>query len=75
MKKIIVSIFWIVLLNGVFTGFYAAFAVKFNPTISRGEAYGFGHTYGAYFFIFSVVLTVYFSATNRLPGAKQHASD
>jgi hypothetical protein len=69
MKKIFASIFWIVLLNGAFTGLYVTFTVNFNPTITSGEAYNFGETFGAYFFVLSVALIVYLAATNRLPGA------
>jgi len=43
---------------------------KLNPDITRGEAYEFGNTYGAYFILLSVGLIVYLAATNRLSGAK-----
>jgi hypothetical protein len=74
MKKIIVSIFWIVLLNSAFSGFYVTFSINFNPKITQSEAYEFGGTYGAYFFILSVALIVYLAATNRLPGARKRVS-
>jgi hypothetical protein len=69
MKKVLVSIFWIVLMNSAFTGLYVVFTMNFNPTITRGESYEFGQTYGAYFFLLSSVLIVYLAASNRLPGA------
>jgi len=74
MKKVIVSILWTVLLNSAFSGLYVAFTVNFNPTISHGEVYEFGQTYGAYFFVLSVALIVYLAATNRLPGARLRAA-
>jgi hypothetical protein len=70
MKKVFVSIIWIVLLNAVFTGMYAIFMVNFNPTITHGESYEFGQTYGAYFFLLSAVCIVYLAAKNNLPGAR-----
>lgn len=54
MRKIIVSLLWIVFLNGALAILFAQFSVRFNPTISHEEAYGFGQTYGAYFFVISV---------------------
>ena len=70
MKKVSVSILWIILLNGAFAGAYAAFTLEFNPTITHSEAYEFGNTYGGYFLLLSIVLIVYLAVTNRLPGAK-----
>jgi hypothetical protein len=70
MKKTFVSVLWIFLLNGAFTGLYVALTMKFNPTVTHGEAYEFGNTYGAYFFLLSAVVIVYLAATNRLPGAR-----
>jgi hypothetical protein len=69
MKKVLASIIWIVLLNAVFTGVYAIFMVNFNPKITHGESYEFGHTYGAYFFLLSIACIVYLAARNKLPGA------
>jgi hypothetical protein len=71
MKKALVSIFWIVLLNAAFTGLYAVFMVNFNPTITGGESYEFGETYGAYFFLLSAACIVYLAARNKLPGARE----
>lgn len=71
MKKVIVSVCWIFLLNVAFTILCTAFMLKFNPTITHGEAYEFGNTYGGYFFLMSVVLIAYLAVTNRLPGARQ----
>jgi hypothetical protein len=70
MKKIFVSILWIVLLNGTFTELYVVLTMKFNPTVTHGEAYEFGATYGAYFLLLSAVVIVYLAATNRLPGVR-----
>jgi hypothetical protein len=70
MKKVFASIFWIVLLNGAFTSLYVVFTMSFNPTITHVEAYKFGDTYGAYFFLLSVAVIVYLAATDRLPGAR-----
>ncbi|WP_143133406.1 hypothetical protein [Pseudoduganella namucuonensis] len=53
---------------------FAELSVNFNPTITHEEAYEYGQTYGAYFFIFSVALIVYLAVTNRLPGARQRTS-
>lgn len=71
MKKVIVSLLWIVLLNAALAVLFAAFSVNFNPTITHEETYGFGETYGAWFFVASVALIVYLAATNRLPGARE----
>jgi hypothetical protein len=71
MKKTIVSIVWIALLNGVFAWLYSAYSVRFNPTITHSEAYEFGETYGFYFFLLTVVLIVFLAVTNRLPGARK----
>jgi hypothetical protein len=70
MKKVLVSIIWIVLLNAVFTGTYAIFMVNLNPTITHGESYEFGQAYGAYFFLLSAVCIVFLAARNKLPGAR-----
>jgi hypothetical protein len=71
MKKVIVSLLWIVLLNGALSVLFAAFSVNFNPTITHEEAHGFGESYGAWFFVASVALIVYLAANNKLPGARQ----
>lgn len=71
MKKVIVSILWIVLLNGALSVLFAVFSVNFNPAITHEQAYGFGETYGAWFFVASVALIVYLAANNKLPGARQ----
>jgi hypothetical protein len=70
MRKVLASIFWIVLMNAAFTGLYVVFTMNFNPAITHGESYTFGQTYGAYFFLLSAALVVYLAASNRLPGAR-----
>ncbi|MRV70219.1 hypothetical protein GJ700_00595 [Duganella sp. FT92W] len=74
MKKVIVSLLWVVFLNGALAMLFAEFSVNFNPTITHEESYEYGNTYGAYFFLFSVALIVYLAVTNRLPGARQRTS-
>ncbi|MES2320210.1 MAG: hypothetical protein V4631_22260 [Pseudomonadota bacterium] len=74
MKKVFMSICWIVVLNGVFTELFVAFTMSFNPTITNSEAYEFGSTYGAGFFFLSVALVVYLVATNKLPGVRPRRS-
>jgi hypothetical protein len=71
MKKTIVSLLWIALLNFAFSALYAQYSVNFNPAITHEEAYVFGETYGMAFFVLSVALVVYLAVTNRLPGARQ----
>jgi hypothetical protein len=71
MRKILVSLLWIVFLNGALASLFAELSVRFNPTISHEEAYGFGQTYGAYFFVISTALIIYLAISNRLPGAKR----
>jgi len=71
MRKIIVSVLWIFFLNGALAVLFAEFSLRFNPTISHEEAYGFGQTYGAYFFVISAALIIYLAISNRLPGAER----
>jgi hypothetical protein len=68
MKKVLVAVLWIALLNGTFVEVLAEYSVHF-ATITRQRAYDLGETYGAAFFWTSVVLIVYLAVTNRLPGA------
>ena len=70
MKKVLVALLWISLLNGAFVEVLAEYSVHFVPTITRQKAYDLGETYGAAFFWISVVLIVYLAVTNRLPGAR-----
>jgi hypothetical protein len=70
MRKVLAAVFWIVLLNVAFTGMYVVFTIDFNPTITYAESYEYGQTYGASFFLLSVVLIVYLATSNRLPGAR-----
>lgn len=75
MKKIFVSVAWVILTNVVFTILYTALTLQFNSAVTHGEAYEFGNSYGAYFFLSSVVLVIYLAVTNRLPGAKSVRAD
>jgi hypothetical protein len=74
MKRTVVSLLWIALLNIAFTESFAEYSIRFNPTITHQEAYDFGQTCGVAFFAISVALVVYLAATNRLPGARQRTS-
>jgi hypothetical protein len=70
MKKVLVALLWIALLNGAFVELLAEYSVHFVPTFTRQKAYDLGETYGAAFFLISLVLIVYLAVTNRLPGAR-----
>ena len=71
MKKALVSIIWIVLLNVVFTTLYAIFIMNFSPNVTHAGTYDFGNTYGAYFSFLSAAFIGYLAARNKLPGAKE----
>ncbi len=74
MRKILVSVAWVVLGNVAFTALYVALTLQFNPSVTHDESYEFGNSYGAYFFLLSVVLVIYLAMTNRLPGGKSARS-
>lgn len=70
MKKVLVAIAWIALLNGAFVEVLAELSVRFVPAFTRQKAYDLGATYGAAFFWSTVVVIGYLAVTNRLPGAR-----
>jgi ABC-type uncharacterized transport system fused permease/ATPase subunit len=71
MKKTVVSLLWIALLNVAFVVSFAEYSVRFNSTITHEEAYHFGQTLGVAFLVISVVLVVYLAVTDGFPGARQ----
>lgn len=75
LRKVVVSILWITLLNAVFIESYVAYTVTFDPTVAQSDPYEFGGTYGFYFFVSSVALVVFLAVANRLPGAKKRVSN
>src|SRR5262245_26784830 len=76
LRKVIVSILWIAIMNVAFVESYVTYIVNFDPTLSQSNPYEFGQTYGVYFFVSSVALVVSLAVVNRLPGArKQRASN
>jgi len=75
MKKTLVSVLWIALLNAAFGAVFVEFSVRFNPTITHQEASDFGGTYGFGFFVISIALIVYLAVTDRLPGARSCAQN
>ena len=75
MKKTVVSLLWIAIVNGAFVELFAEYSVRFNSTITHEEAYDFGQTYGIAFFVVSVVLVVFLAVANRLPGARERTSN
>jgi hypothetical protein len=70
-KKALVSLLWIAVLNGAFLELPAEYSVRFIPTITRQELYDYGATFGFGFFVISAVLIVYLAVTNRLLGVRQ----
>ena len=70
-KKTIVSLLWIAILNAAFLELSAECSVRFNPTITRQDLYDYGTTFGFGFFVISVVLIVYLAVTNRLLGVRR----
>jgi ABC-type uncharacterized transport system fused permease/ATPase subunit len=75
MKKTVVSLLWITLLNAAFAVLFTEYSVRFNPTITHEQAYDFGQTFGVSFLVLSVVLVVYLAVTNTLPGARPRTPD
>jgi hypothetical protein len=71
MRKTIVAIIWIILLNALFTGAYVFVMINFNPTITREESYSFGESYGGPFFLLTIVIVLSCAFTDRLPGAEK----
>jgi len=75
MKKTLISLLWIAVLNGAFLELSAECSVRLNPTITRQELYDYGATFGFGFFVFSVVMIVYLAVTNRLLGVRRPRPD
>ncbi len=73
MKKALVALLWIAVLNGAFLELSAECSVRFNPTIRRQDLYDYGATFGFGFFMISVVLIVYLAVTNRLLGVRRRS--
>ncbi|RVT82408.1 hypothetical protein [Inhella crocodyli] len=71
MKKTVVALFWLALVNAAFAWLYAEYSVRFNPKITHDEAYRFGETYGMAFFVISIVVVTFLAAKNKLPGARE----
>ncbi len=75
MKKAAIVLLWLVAVNAAFVWLYAEYSVRFNPKISREEAYRFGETYGMAFLVASLVLLVFLAAKNKLPGTRGRGSN
>jgi hypothetical protein len=73
MRKTLLSLAWIALLNGAFMEGFVLYSVNFNLTFTRQEAYMWGESLGAPFFLITVAAVIYLAVTNRLPGTKKRA--